>query len=269
MPPQKGPRPDQIQVTTGASPNEVIGLPPSLIPEWGPYGGGGSNLPDLLGDEYAVLMETPVGTTAWSRITQDMILPSYAVSLTGNQTVEIGSTISSPQFSASYTRAPVVASLYDDQGNSAINVLGQPNPLTLPYNYTFTGIGTQVAITLAANESGGPTRTGTASLTWLPRVFFGTGIAGGNSEAFIEALASSALASGRARTFSVAAGATDKIYYAFPQSFGAATFFIGGFEGGFLSPSIINVTNSLGITLAYYLYESAQAGLGSTTVEVQ
>lgn len=269
MPPQKGPRPDQIQVTPGASPNEVIGLPPSLIPEWGPYGGGGGSLPALLGDEYAVLMETPVGTTAWSRITQDMILPSYAVSLTGSQTVEVGATINSPQFSASYTRTPVAASLYDDQGNSAINVLGQPNPLTLPYNYTFNGIGAQVVATLDANEAGGPTRTGTASLTWLPKVFFGVGTAGGNSEAFIEALTSSALASGRARTFAVIAGATDKIYYAFPQSFGSATFFIGGFEGGFLPPTTINVTNSFGVTLAYDLYESAQAGLGSTTVEVQ
>jgi hypothetical protein len=102
----------------------------------------------------------------------------------------------------------------------------------------------------------------------VQKVFYGIGSAGGNTEAFIEGLATNVLATSRARTFTVTAGPGQKIYYAHRAAFGVATFFVGGFEGGFSAPTTIFVTNPYGFAENYFLYESENANLGNTTVQV-
>lgn len=232
--------------------------------------GGGGSLPPLIGVQYAALMENPIGTASWNQITEDMILPGYSVDLTavGATTVEVGDTVSNPQFNATYERPAAAASLEDDEGNPPQDVLGDPNPLTMPFNYNKTANNDSVVFTLSANETGGPTRTDSVTVTWQPRVYWGTGLPGGASEAFIESLANNALAGSRSRTFNVNAAVGDAIYYAYPLSYGAGTFSVNGFVGGFNPPTTVSVTNAFGVTQDYLLYESALTGLGDTTVVV-
>ncbi len=88
-------------------------------------------------------------------------------------------------------------------------------------------------------------------------------------EAEVEALASSGLQSSRARTITVTAGVGEYIWYAYPASYGAATFTIAGFEGGFdLITSTLSITNANGVTQNYRLYRSTNPSLGLTTIVV-
>jgi hypothetical protein len=126
-----------------------------------------------------------------------------------------------------------------------------------------------VTFTLSANK-GALNDTAQASYTWRPRCYYGvSNNASGNSEAFIEALASNQLQSSRNATLSVNPGGGEYIYYAYPTAYGAATFTVGGFEGGFnLVSTTISVTNANGVTQDYTLYRSTNPSLGSTTVVV-
>ena len=80
---------------------------------------------------------------------------------------------------------------------------------------------------------------------------------------------SSELSGSRARTKTVTAGAGQYIWFAYPARLGAATFKVGGFEGGFtLVDGSFSHTNASGYTEAYRVYRSDNAGLGATTVVV-
>jgi hypothetical protein len=100
-------------------------------------------------------------------------------------------------------------------------------------------------------------------------VYWGVAAAGGGGAAFIQALSNSQLQLSRNGTFNVTAGPTQKVYYAYRTAYGAATFTVGGFSGGFaLDSSTISVTNTNGFTENYTLYESDNLGLGNITVVV-
>lgn len=230
--------------------------------------GGGT--PPLIGQQFAVLMESPVGTEGWARLTQDMILAAFAVSLsTGSGQVELGQTITHPSFTANYARTPAAAVLTDDQGTSPENVIGTPTSFASTGVFTKTVYGQSANFTLTANETGGPSKTAGASITWLQRVYFGVATPSTYNAAFITSLASNPLSSGFGRTFSVNAGSGQKIYYAFRSAYGTPTFSVGGFAGGFsLVASAVAVTNGHGITENYDLWASDNVSLGSTTVNV-
>jgi hypothetical protein len=99
--------------------------------------------------------------------------------------------------------------------------------------------------------------------------YYGNSASPANTETFVEALAFYAFGRTLGITFTVNAAAGEKIYFACPTRYGAATFTYGGFAGGFiLRSNAISVTNALGFTENYQLYESVSAGLGSTTVTV-
>ena len=85
----------------------------------------------------------------------------------------------------------------------------------------------------------------------------------------ILALASSALAGSRGRTFSVNAAAGEYIYYVIPSSFGTPTFNVGGFDGGFIKVGTVSHQNASGYTQDYDVWKSVNAGLGQTSVTVK
>lgn len=77
------------------------------------------------------------------------------------------------------------------------------------------------------------------------------------------------LASTLATTFTITAGDGQHIYYAFPASWGTPRFFVGGFEGGFSLLKTFDHVNASGATVSYVVWESTNAGLGKTSVEVR
>ncbi|MCC6752053.1 MAG: hypothetical protein IT371_30655 [Deltaproteobacteria bacterium] len=149
--------------------------------------------------------------------------PSFSCTLTGIPAtpLEIGAQLINPTFNASYSGVPVAASISDTEGNPPQNVLAVPNPITRPFTYQKNGNGQTVTFTLTAND-GGPPAVSNVVYTWLPRVFFGVSALATLTEAQIEALAGSALASSYPRSFTTSPTA-QYVYYAWPASFGNAT----------------------------------------------
>ena len=72
------------------------------------------------------------------------------------------------------------------------------------------------------------------------------------------------------KSFNLKDSSSDKyIWYAYPSRLGAATFKMGGFRGGFTAPYTVLVTNSKGFTENYYLYRSAEKGVGTLDILVE
>ncbi len=95
-------------------------------------------------------------------------------------------------------------------------------------------------------------------------VHWGTAVPGTYDSAFVLALSGSATASTLTRTFTVSAGVGQYIYYAFPAAFGAPTFIVGGWTGGFVQVASGVIINDI----SYVIWRSDNSGLGSTIVNV-
>ncbi len=233
------------------------------------FAGGGGLLP---GDPDQFLQTNDAGdNTQWVTLTQDMIAAAYAVSLslTGSALVEVSQSVVTPAFTASYVRTPVAAVLTDTIPTTPKNVIGTPTSFSSNGTFQKTSYGQSVTFTLTANEAGGSSKTSSASITWVQKVYYGAAVPATLNEAFIEALATGTLATGRARSFTVTAGATEKIYYAFRSAYGTPTFTVGGFAGGFsLAASGVSVTNAHGFTENYDVWASDNLNLGTTDVVV-
>lgn len=72
----------------------------------------------------------------------------------------------------------------------------------------------------------------------------------------------------KGKTFTVTAGPDQYIWYAVPESWGACTFKVGGFDGGFSLVKTYVHTNASGGSTRYNIYRSDNANLGKTTVTV-
>ena len=195
--------------------------------------------------------------------------PDFTCGLSGGGQLEVGQMLVNPSFNASYNRSPTTATLQDNQGNPSQNVLGVANPIVVARSYQKNTADQSVSFTLSATEPQNPA-SAAATWVWRQKAFWGIGPTGQRSSAFIQALANSVLTSSKNRSFTVDAGSTDQhIYYAYRAAYGTSTFWVGGFEGGFDGPYTVSVTNPYGVTENFYLYQSVQPGLGSTTVTVQ
>jgi hypothetical protein len=227
-------------------------------------------LPPLTGQQYAALVEDPVGEINWVCLRPSYLCDDFSISSfssDGGSLVEVGASVVNPGFSASYTVTPDSASVIDNEGGASLDVSGTPTSFSYAGSYTKNTPGASVNWTLSASQEGQSDNSVT-SKTWTQKVYFGVGAAGQSSEAFIKSLTGT-LATTRNRTFTVTAGASEKIYYAYRSAYGDATFTVGGFEGGFFKVSgAISITNDFGFTENYTLYESDNLGLGTTTVVV-
>lgn len=259
-------------------PAQVVPVEPVLVV---PSGGGGGSLPPLTGQQFAVLMEDPVGVVSWRRLTQDMLLPGFTATLTPSfsLTREVGSTLVQPAFTASYNRPAASATLNDGTGAIPLTLpataFAYDGSDTLPVtNYTKSVVGQTVTWTLSAFETGGPAKTSSVTATWRPLVFFDVAVPPGVfDEAFIESLTGTALAAGFARTIAFGAGSgTKKLYYAFPSSFGTPSAFIDqstSFPVPFTKvASGVSVTNAFGVTLGYDVWESDNFLVAAVTIVV-
>lgn len=136
-------------------------------------------------------------------------------------------------------------------------------------SYTGKTIKANTNIVLTVTDERDAIVSRTASITFQPKVYWGKTNKTQLENADILALEGSALAGGRGRTFTVNAGAGEKIVYAIPSSFGTPTFNVGGFDGGFKKLQTLSFTNASGHTQNYDIWASVNAGLGNTTVTVK
>jgi hypothetical protein len=210
------------------------------------------------------------GVAAWRPILESYVVPSFQISTfsaTAGTTKEIGQSVTTPAFTATYNQTPTTATLADTEGNPTENVISSPTSFASDYNFSKTANNATVTFTLSASNSSG-SDTATVVMAWRPRTYYGIGAAGLSTEADIEGLPSSQLLSSRSLTFSVTSGSGDYIYWAAPNSYSTPTFTVGGFAGGFVLVGTVSVTNTYGVTQTYQLWKSVNDNLGSTTVVV-
>lgn len=201
----------------------------------------------------------------------DLLAPPYTISLSVNpsvQYVETGSSVVTPSFTATYSNTPVTAFLTDSEANPAEDFIGTPYAFSTSYSYTKTTPESSVSFTLTSSD-GSFVKMSLSTITWLQKVYWGVGPAGGNTGAFITGLSNSVLSSTKNINFSANALSTEKIYFAYRTPYGSADFVVNDIAGGFsLVSTAIPVTNLYGVTENYTLYESDQLGLGLVTITV-
>jgi hypothetical protein len=281
------PTPGQVIAWNGSVWIPTTLPPPSPSTPTGPAGGNLSgNYPNPV---VAKIQNTPVSATApsiigqsllWNgsawypgQLTQDQILPSFQISLSGGGLVEAGATVTHPAFTATYTTTPTSAVLTDSVPNASQNVISSPTSFSSANNYTYNSYGQSVTFTLTSGN-GIVTRTANATFFWAEYNYYGVGPAGQSSAIFITTMLSGRfLATARGTIFtSPNAGPFQKVYYAHRVGFGVAmptNFIVGGFAGGFTATNTnVSVTNDHGVVDTYVIYESDNLGLGVITVTV-
>lgn len=189
----------------------------------------------------------------------------YSVSCSPSE-AELGSTVNQVAISYSINKVPTSLVI---GGNSVTPAASGT------YTMTSLNLVSSTNWTVSASDSGSPsnpptTDTMSGGITFKNKIYWGVAAQPGtiNSQFILESLQNSQLATSRAKTFTVTAGSNQYIWFVSPQSFGACSFKVGGFDGGFTRVSTLSHTNASGATYAYYVYKSDNVNLGSTTVTV-
>ena len=173
-------------------------------------------------------------------------------------TAEIGSYVKAVSLKWSFNKTPTTVTL-DGMGML---------PEFTGYSQTGLNITTNTTFTLKATDERGTEATKTTSITFLNGVYYGVSAAPETLDsAFILTLTKN-LRSTNLPSFTVNAYAGEYIYYCVPKRFGACSFSVGGFIGGFMLADTVSFTNASGYTEDYYVYRSDYQDLGKTTVTV-
>ena len=179
--------------------------------------------------------------------------------------VEIGSTVTSVTATYSLNKVPVSLKLDNATADPKASGTIVKSDLTLTADKVWK---------LDASDAGSATKpptTVTKSVTTYFRNKIHFGVAASvtvDDSLLLSALATHEFATGRAKTFTVNAGANQYIWFACPYSFGTPKFKVGGFDGGFRLMSTFTHTNASGYESNYQVWRSDNPSLGSTTVEV-
>lgn len=179
------------------------------------------------------------------------------ISFTNNvNTVEMGSTVNTVVLTWKTNKTPTTLTL-DGEGIDKSLTTKTIEGANLKSNKTYT---------LKATDEREATATKTSAITFLNGVYWGVGESKDSFDsAFLLGL-TKGLQSGKAKTFTVNAGAAQHIYYALPSRYGTPSFKVGGFEGGFAKAATIAFTNASGYQENYDIWKSDNPGLGNTTV---
>ena len=173
-------------------------------------------------------------------------------------------------FSASYNNGPATNGYVSFPGwsNLTLSGAGYTGPTASVSLVNYPGTPGSIAFTLHATDGVDP-KTASIGVSFFNNIFYGVSDkASGYTESDVEGLAGVVISNTKGRTFTVTPGATEYIIYALPVRLGTVTFWVGGFEGGFLDPETVSITNTNGFTEDYYVYRSTHTNLGTTTVQV-
>lgn len=163
---------------------------------------------------------------------------------------EVGSTVTSISFS--WARNKVPASLTMDQGIGAIT------PPTLTAVAKTVSITTNTTYTLTASDGTsfpGNSDARSATAEFQRRIHWGTNAAESLNSAGILALANNRF--GTSRQLSVTMdGGGEFLYFAYPASWGDASFTVGGLPTTGWIKTTVGHTNASGSTVNYFVYRS-------------
>jgi len=218
------------------------------------------------------------GAVTCRQLDQDDILPGFSITgFVGGSTVEIGSTVTNPTFTASYSNTPTSATISNTDGiDSPLSLVSPFTSGTVVGSFVHASAATTV-FTLTAQ--GTSTKTATQATNWKPRSFGGVGAAGatgatasGTSAVLTGAtgtLGSVGLTNSNVgATYGPLAPSSQKIYLLLIG--GSHTFkdAVTGFAFAFNSPTSVSFVNVNGDTVAMYLYESTNLLTGTYSILV-
>lgn len=132
--------------------------------------------------------------------------------------------------------------------------------------YNGQNITTNKTYTLKVTDEKDASATKTTSITFLNGVYWGAKAAPSNYDSTFILGLSKALQGSKGKTFTATAGAGQYLYYCVPTRYGAVTFNVGGFDGGFSKVATIEFTNASGYKENYDIYKSDNENLGTQTV---
>ena len=198
-------------------------------------------------------------TDEYKQMIDDLSYVKIAVnSMTAtNSSNEIGSTVTATDVAWTLNKEPKTQKI--KFSSEAEEELGTE---VRSKSYTGKNVTSNAIIKLTVTDERDASVSKQVTISFQPKVYWGV------SEKS-RALASSALAGSRGRTFSVNADAGEYIYYVIPSSFGTPTFNVGGFDGGFIKVGTVSHKNASGYTQDYDVWKSVNAGLGQTGVTVK
>lgn len=176
-------------------------------------------------------------------------------------TVELGSAVDSVMLNWALNKDPVAQTM----GGVAMST--SQRSTTMEYDGDSV-LSANTTFTLVATDERGATATKFATLSFLNGVYYGVMEDDTTLDSAAVLTLTKKLQSSRALSFTVTAGATQRIAFAIPTRYGTPNFNVGGFDGGFHLASTIDLTNASGYTESYDVWLSENTGLGSTTVKV-
>ena len=201
--------------------------------------------------ERVALLETKVDDLLYEPIS----ITSFTVN---PSTAEKGASVSQPYCSWKLNKKATAITL---DGESVSPELGGFS--LMRYN-----IKENTTFTLKVTDERGHSETKTATLSFMNGIYYGvSSIPTTLDSAFIRTLTKT-LRSNKLPSFTVNAGAGQYIWYCLPKAYGACSFTVGGFSGGFALVDTISYKNAYGHTEDYYVYRSDHESLGQTAVTV-
>lgn len=228
-------------------------------------------LKDYMGTEF-VAQEEGKGlskndfTDEYKKMIDDLAYVKIAVNTMSatNSSNEIGATVTATNVTWTLNKTPKTQKI--KFGNEAEETLGAD---VRSKSYSGKTITANTTITLTVTDERDAVVTKSVTISFQPKVYWGVSTKTTLDSAGILGLASSALASSKARTFTVNAGSGEYIYYVIPSSFGTPTFNVGGFDGGFSKVATVSHQNASGHTQNYDVWRSVNPSLGNTSVTVK
>lgn len=164
---------------------------------------------------------------------------------------EVGQSFSSVNLTWSLNKVETSQSLNQGIGALAIGLRAYEHVDTITTNRTYT---------LTASDGTNVT-TPSTSITFRRRRFWGTDATVSPTSAIFTDL-SDELSTSRTKTFTIASGGGEYIYYAYPKSYSQATFYVNGFLTTFIEFEDA-WTNAYSNTVDYYIYRSEFVQFGS------
>lgn len=144
---------------------------------------------------------------------------------------------------------------------------GQPVTVT-DTSKVLTGqsIKTNKTWTLKATDERDASATKTTAITFYNGVYWGAKASPGSYDSAFVLTLTKGLQGNKNKTFTATAGADEYFFYCVPTRYGAVTFNVGGFDGGFTKVATIEFTNASGYNENYDIYKSDNANLGTQNV---
>lgn len=132
--------------------------------------------------------------------------------------------------------------------------------------YSGQNITTNKTYTLKVTDEKDASATKTTYITFYNGVYWGAKAAPSSYDSAFVLTLTKGLQGNKYKTFTATAGADEYFFYCVPTRYGAVTFNVGGFDGGFTKVATIEFTNASGYKESYDIYKSDNANLGSQTV---